>query len=402
MLNVLTLKEAENLLNEKFAAHKTLPETIESKSALGRAFYEDIKADEFVPGFTRSTVDGFAVKASDTYGSSAAIPAMLEYKGEILMGKEAAHHLSGGDCYKISTGGMLPAGADAAIMVEHTEDMGDSFVYTVKAVAPGENLVQKGDDVKAGDLYLRRGSQIGPKEIGALAATGKEKIQVFKKPKVAILSTGDELVSPEEKPEIGQVRDVNSRLLTAAVEQAGGQALTFDIVCDEYAAIKRAIKEALEGSDMVLISGGSSAGEKDMTVDIIGQLGQVFMHGLALKPGKPTIIGAVGGKPVIGLPGHPVAAFFVFKELLKPLIGLMTDTKVKKAGRRANLSTNYPSNHGREEIVPVRLLDENDKAEPLFIKSGLLTLLGKADGYIKIPRDSEGLKKGQEVEIYLF
>ncbi len=402
MLNVLTLKEAVELQDKEFGAYKTLPEIIQGSQALGRVLYEDIRAEEFVPSFSRSTVDGYAVRACDTYGSSNSIPAILECRGEILMGQAALKGLKGGDCYKISTGGMLPPGADAALMVEDSQDLCDGLIYGVRPVAPGENTAFKGDDVKSGEIFLKKYTFFTAKELGALAATGIERVRVFKKPLVAIISTGDELTEPQEKPGPGQVRDVNGRLLAAAVTESGGVPIFLGIIKDDRSAIEGAIKEGLEKADMLLISGGSSAGERDMTVDIIGSLGEVFMHGLALKPGKPTIMGAVNSKPVIGLPGHPVAAFFVFKELVEIMIYNMMGAKLIPCVKSAKLSTNYPSNYGREEIVPVKLSDDLSCAKPLFIKSGLITLLAGADGYIKIPRDSEGFEKGRLVDIRLF
>jgi len=402
LLTVLGLEEAKKLAKEKFKELLNSYDDIDSASALGRVLFEDISSAEDVPGFSRSTVDGYAVRACDTYGSSNSIPAILECKGEILMGDKAEGALEGGDCYKISTGGMLPQGADAALMVEDSQDLGDGLIYGVKPVAPGENTALKGDDVKSGEIFLKKHTLLTAKEIGALAATGIEKVRVFKKPTVAIISTGDELIKPKEKPGPGEVRDVNGRLLAAAVTESGGVPLFLGIIKDDRLAIEGAIKEALEKADMLLISGGSSAGERDMTVDIIGSLGEVFMHGLALKPGKPTIMGAVDSKPVIGLPGHPVAAFFVYKELVETIILNMTGAKLVPRVISAKLTTNYPSNHGREEIVPVKLSDDLSFAQPLFIMSGLITLLAEADGYIKIPRDNEGFEKGKLVDIRLF
>lgn len=408
MLQVRPLNEALALTEIEFGSNRTGPEEVELRYALGRVLYGDLAAGEFVPGFDRSTVDGLAVRAADTFGCSDTMPAMLAYKGEIRMGTDNPGAIGPGECMGVSTGGMLPAGADAAVMVEHTEDYGDGFRYALKPVSPGENIVRKGDDVPPGKIVLKRSALISSKETGALAALGFTAVTVYQKPVAGILSTGDELVPVDEKPAGGQVRDVNAHLLAAAVREAGGEPLPLGIAGDDEASLAGAVKDALPKCDMLLISGGSSAGEKDLTARVIASQGRLLLHGLAMKPGKPTILGEIGGKPVFGLPGHPVAAFFVFQLLVRPLICSYTGTQPVCVTKRGILSVNIPSNHGREEIVPVKFLNDGSGepspclVEPVPVKSGLITLLSEAEGYIKIPRDCEGLFKGAGVEVYLF
>lgn len=415
MLHVKSLEEALNICKTEFENNSTAAETVSIEDALGRVLYEDIYAEEFVPGFDRSTVDGLAVVAADTFGCSDTMPAQLTFKGEILMGKQISTAIAPGECAGISTGGKLPKGANAAVMVEYTEDYDDGLRYVFKPVSVKENVVKKGDDVSPGKLVLNHSTRLAPKDIGALAAIGKTQISVYKRPVVGILSTGDEIVAIDEKPEGAKVRDVNTHLLVSAIKAYGGEPLSLGIVKDDEAILSDAVKNALPRCDILLISGGSSAGEKDLTVKIIGDLGEVFLHGIAIKPGKPTIVGAIDGNPVFGLPGHPVSAYFIFTLLVMPVICSLNKTNPALFTRRGILGVNIPSNHGREEYLPVKFVDKTNEAlydkllsaEPQTIipaplKSGLITLLSEADGFIRIPRDCEGLRKGDEVQVYLF
>jgi len=403
MLNVKSLDEALAICKTEFTS-STAAETVSINEAAGRVLYMDISADEFIPGFDRSTVDGIAVIAADTFGSSDTMPAQLSFKGEILMGQDSAAAITPGECIGVSTGGKLPAGADAVVMVEHTEDYGDGFRYVFKPVSVRENVVLKGDDVSPGKFILKSGTRLAAKDIGALAAMGKARISVYKKPVVGIISTGDEIVPVEEKPKGAKVRDVNTHMLFSAVKACGGEPLAFGIVEDNEVSLSSAMQAALPQCDMLLVSGGSSAGEKDLTVKIIGDLGTVFVHGIAVKPGKPTIIGSVNGKPVFGLPGHPVSAYFIFCLLVRHVICAMNKTSPELFTSRGVLGVNIPSNNGREEYLPVkfsRRQGDGSTVLPVPLKSGLITLLSEADGYIRIDRDCEGLMKGDEVQVFL-
>jgi molybdopterin molybdotransferase len=402
MLTVKSLEEALNICKTEFGNSRTAAETVPLGAADGRVLHETIIADEYVPGFDRSTVDGIAVIAADTFGCSDNMPAQLTFKGEILMGQDCELAITPGECAGVSTGGKLPGGADAVVMVEYTEDFGDGFRYLAKPVSVRENVVLKGDDVSPGKLVLKQSTRLTPKEIGALAALGKTKISVYKKPVVGILSTGDEIVPIEQTPNGAQVRDVNTHLLLSAVRACGGEALSFGIVQDDEASLTAAVQAALPLCDVLLISGGSSAGEKDMTAKIIGTLGNVLVHGIAVKPGKPTIVGSVNDKPVIGLPGHPVSAYFIFYLLVRHVICSLNNTNPLLVTSRGVLGVNIPSNHGREEYMPVTRPRDGSSFLPVPVKSGLITLLSEADGFIRIDRDCEGLMKGDEVQVYLF
>ena len=396
MLNVVSKDEAVEIVKSK--TNRAVPENekVNIENALGRTLCEDIVSPENVPAFDRTTVDGYAVHADDTFGASASIPAQLEIAGEILMGENADFSLESGKCVKISTGGMLPVGANAAVMVEHT-DNADGLCLVYKSVAPYENVTKTGDDIAVGETALKKGTVITPAEIGIFASLGIYEIPVYKKPVFAIISTGDEIVKGDIKA--GQIRDVNTYLLSSAAESFGCKPYVYGAVRDDYEEIRSAVSVCLEKADAVIVSGGSSAGARDMTVKIIDELGEVFFHGIAMKPGKPTIFGTVNGKPVFGLPGHPLAAYFVFRLIVCEYIKQIMNLPEEKSVKNAVLSVNIPSNHGREEYLCVKL-NENGEAVPLHTKSGIISVLRQAEGFIKIPRDSEGIDRGTTVEIY--
>jgi len=399
MLNVITIEEAIEIIaqTQGDGSPVSTQENRPSVLSVGRVLHEDIIATEDIPGFNRSTVDGYAVISSDTFGCSESTEALLTLKGEVLMGQSADISLIKGACAVVSTGGELPSGADAVVMLEHTEDYGNDMIGIQKPVAPGNNVIFKGDDVKAGESVLTSGTILKPHDIGILSALGHSEVTVRAKPKVAIISTGDELVEVTETPKRGQIRDVNTPMLISAVTTYGAQAQSLGIIKDDEAAIRAAVKQAIKESDIVLISGGSSAGTRDLTARIIEAEGELIFHGIAMKPGKPTIFGKIYGKPIIGLPGHPVAAYFVTHLIIRPLIANYLGAKLKDITTTAKISESISSNHGRTEYIPVKL--ENDVAIPIKSKSSLITSLADIDGYISIPRDSEGLAKGEEVKV---
>ena len=396
MLNVLSREEAVALIKEKTAHLTPETETVNISDAARRILACDTVSAENIPSFDRSTVDGYAVNAADTFGAGASIPAQLEITGEILMGESADFDLARGQCVKISTGGMLPGGADAAVMVEHT-DFAGGLCLVYKPVAPGENITKKGDDISAGETALKKGTLIRPSHIGVLAALGITEVEVYKKPVIAVISTGDEIVGEDPKP--GQIRDVNTFLLSSAIKESGCEAIEYGAVADKREDIENAVKECVKKADAVIISGGSSAGARDMTVDIIDTLGEAYFHGIAMKPGKPTIFGIISGKPVFGLPGHPLAAYFVFRLIVTEFIRDLMNMAPEKPSGRAALAENIPSNHGREEFLCVKM-NENNEIVPLHTKSGIISVLSEAGGFIKIPRNTEGINKGTVMEIY--
>ena len=372
--------------------------------AAGRVLYADVPAPEDVPGFTRSAVDGYAVRSADTFGCSDALPALLACAGEVEMGREAEMTLEAGKCVYVPTGGALPAGSDAMVMIESTEDYG-GVIGVYKPTAPGTHCIFQGDDVRAGQVVLRAGKKLLSHDIGALAAIGAVKVLVCARPVVGILSSGDELTSIERVPAAGQVRDVNSHLLYAAVTAAGGEARRYGVCPDEPERLREIVGRMAEDCDVLLLSGGTSAGRKDAMPEVVKALGTLHLHGIAMKPGKPAIVGEIRQKPVFGLPGHPVAAYYVFRTFVEPLLHcMMNQTPGIPLTRRARLDAAVPSNHGREEFVAVRLSQtaEGLVATPIRGKSGLITLLAGADGYLRIPRDQEGVGQGAIVDITPF
>ena len=400
MLTVKTPSEVFELVRSRFGPLEAPAELVSLNNAAGRVLSCDITAEEHVPGFDRSTVDGYAVIAHDTFGCSDAIPAVLTLSGEVLMGQPACAALTPGTCIAVSTGGDLPEGANAVVMLEHTEDYGDGLVGVTSPAAPGNNIIFKGDDVSPGQKILAAGTVLCPHDIGILAALGRIDVGVRKAPLVGIISTGDELVEPSAVPKRGQVRDANAPLLTAAVHAAGAEAQNFGIVRDDETALRETLLRAAGRCDIVLISGGSSAGMRDLTARVIESAGQMLMHGIAMKPGKPTILGSIDGKPVWGLPGHPVAAYFVTELFVKPLIARLMGAQSKQFTATAHIGEAISSNHGRAEYIAV-VLDGNI-ARPIRAKSGLIASLSGADGYICVPRDCEGLPKGAAVTVTYF
>lgn len=401
MLKVLPLFEAREKLMHNAQKSGLRVQKIPLSHALGRVLAGGIAADADLPAFCRSAVDGFAVRAEDTFGASAAIPALLRQAGEVKMGERAAFPLKSGECAVVWTGGELPAGADAMVMLEDAQTLPGGMIAVESPSAPGRHVVFRGDDVKLGEPLLNAGTRIGAREIGLLAAFGVTKLLVNDKPRVHILSTGDELIDPSESPKGGQIRDINGDMLTAACTEAGAEARFFGRVVDEEDALLYAMQSALTDCDLLLLSGGSSAGAKDAAERCIAKLGTLLFHGLALKPGKPTLAGEIDSKPVICLPGHPAAAYLVFHALVRPLIASLAGCELRERTSLARITQVIPSNHGREELLLVRLT-EDGLAEPIAAKSGLVLPLTRADGYVVIPREAEGLGKDALVSVVLF
>lgn len=402
MLYVKTPEEVLDLIKERFTPlDKT--ESVPLNSAIGRVLAQDITACEYVPDFNRSTVDGYAVRASDTFGCTDAIPAIVQVAGEILMGQSAELLLQAETCCAVPTGGALPDGADSVVMVEYTEDYGDGTVGILKSVAPGDNVIFRGDDVYPGKVVLQKGRVLGAQDIGALAAIGQIAVPVRQMLTVGVISTGDELVPPEEVPQAGQVRDVNSPMLEAMLTAFGAKVKNYGIVVDDFDKLSEKIRQAVSECDMVLISGGSSVGAKDATCRIIESMGELLLHGIAIKPGKPTILGMVADKPVFGLPGHPVAAYFITRLFALPLLGRLMERDMTAYAVSARLAESISANQGRAQYHCCRLEQKNGEwiAWPIRGKSGLITTLAGADGYFCIDRDCEGLPQGAEIQVFV-
>lgn len=408
LFQVTTVQAAWSKLWDHLGQVGTRTEKVSLAEALGRVLAGGINSPLAVPGFARSTVDGFAVLAEDTFGASEALPAMLTVAGEVLMGQEAAVPIARGKAVRIATGGMLPPGSDAVVMIEYTEELDHRDITVLRPAAPGENVIQAGEDVGLGDRILPDGWQLRPQDLGVLAGIGLSEIPVYARPRVGIISTGDELVGPDEVPGPGQVRDINSYTIFGMVQQNGGIPKLYGIVRDHYELLEQKVNAAVEENDLVVISGGSSVGTRDATGRVIEGLGApgILAHGLSIRPGKPTILGMVGNKPVFGLPGHPVAAMVVFDLLIKPtmkhLLGLTRARPEPEAA--AKVSRNVASGPGREDFVRVMLEQRNGElwAVPVLGKSGLISTMVRADGIFRIPLDQEGVMAGEVVQVRLF
>ncbi|MBQ6067589.1 MAG: molybdopterin molybdotransferase MoeA [Clostridia bacterium] len=399
MLNVVSLNEAVGIARTRMPAPSLAAEELPLDAAAGRTLSEDIVSGENVPAFARSTMDGFAVRAADTFGATAALPSMLRVAGEIKMGEETSLSIVPGECAAIPTGGMLPKGADAVIPVEYTETQGD-LCLCCAAVSPLRNVTRAGDDVARGQVVLKAGTRLTPASVGVLAAMGRGTVPVFRRPKIGILSTGNEIIAIEKKPLPGQIRDVNSHLLLSLCAVYGCEGTAYGVAPDEKNALLAALREAAAENDAVLLSGGSSAGKADLTAEAIDELGEVYCHGIAVKPGKPTVLGQVCGKAVFGLPGHPAACWFMAELLIKEYVHRLLRDETAPVPVKASLTEHVSSNHGREELLCVRL--DGAAAVPVYGKSGVISQLAAADGYIVIPRDCEGLRAGEPVDVYLF
>ena len=400
MLSVKTPEEVLALIESEFQpAAET--EMVCLAAAMGRVLAEDIAATEYVPDFDRSTVDGYAVRARDTFGCTDAIPAILPLQGEVFMGQGAEFTLQKECCVAVPTGGAVPAGADSVVMVEYTEDYGDGTIGVLKSVAPGQNMIFRGDDVYPGKVILEKGRVLSSQDIGTLAAIGRVQVPVVKKLTVGVISTGDELVEPEVKPGPGQVRDVNSPMLEAMLTAFGVNVINYGIVIDEECLLSEKVTKAVSECDAVLLSGGSSVGVKDAACRIIESMGSLLLHGIAIKPGKPTILGKAGNQPLVGLPGHPVAAYFITKLFVLPLLSRLMGRKQEAYTTTAEVSESISANHGRAQYHCCRLEKKGDRliAYPIRGKSGLITTLAGSDGYFCIDRDCEGLPKGAQVQV---
>ena len=402
MLYVKTPEETLALIEQEFSAISGT-ELVSLGAAMGRVLAEDIAAGEYVPDFDRSTVDGYAVRAKDTFGCTDAIPAILPLQGEVLMGEGAEFALNPAECVAVPTGGAVPRGADSVVMIEYTEDYGDGTIGISKSVAPGQNMIFRGDDVFPGKVVLQKGRVLSSQDIGALAAIGRVRVPVAKKLKVGVISTGDELVPPEQAPGPGQVRDVNSPMLEAMLTAFGAEVINYGIVIDDEALLSDKVHAAVAECDAVLLSGGSSVGVKDAACRIIESMGTLLLHGIAIKPGKPTILGKAGSKPLVGLPGHPVAAYFITKIFILPLLCRLTGRKQEHYTTTARVTESISANHGRAQVHCCRLERREGQlwATPIRGKSGLITTLAGADGYFVIDRDCEGLPKGAEIQVFV-
>jgi len=380
---------------------------IDTVNALGRVTVESIIAPHPMPPFSRSAVDGYAVCAMDSFGASDSLPAYLDLMGEIPMGGVPPLAVNKGQALLIHTGGMMPEGADAVVMLEYTQQSREGEVEVLRPVAVGENVLKLGEDVHTGQEVLPSGKRLKAADIGGLMAIGITKLRVANKIKTGIISTGNEITNPDNIPNPGQVRDVNSYSLSAVIQNAGGEPIRYGIVPDDLDALNAAARKVHQECDLVIITAGSSASARDITAEVIQSMGEpgVLVHGVNIRPGKPTILGSCDGKPVIGLPGNPVSALVIAQLFVVPVIRYLhgLEPNPPKPCILAKLVANIPSQTGREDWVPVKLSETiaGYLAEPIFSKSNLIFSLVQADGLLRIPADATGLSNGETVEIHL-
>ena len=409
-----TVRTVSEALTGFRPARRTPFETVSLDDALGRVPAEPIHAPYALPGFARATVDGFAVRAADTYGASEGLPGYLDLAGEARMGRPPETEVRPGSAVAIATGAPLPPGADAVLKLEHTQAATPELLEVLRPVTPGEGMVRPDEDAAPGAELARAGRPLRPQDLGMLAAAGIVEIPVYARPRVGIVSTGDEVVpSTQRELETGQVRDSTAPALAALVREAGGEPRFAGIVPDDRDALaatlkgsdpSRVVEGSLQESDVLVISAGSSVGARDETAAAIASLGEpgIWCHGLAFRPGKPTLLADIGGVPVIGLPGNPRSALVVFRLIGMPIVRMVggcTDPPPEPTVR-ARLARDLPSAAGRLDVVQVRL--RGDEAEPLFGSSSLLSILTAADGYVVVPEAATGLAAGSEVEVMLY
>jgi len=405
MKEFFKVKTIDQVLEYRELFPRMPTERIELAESLGRILATDILSDIDLPDFSRSIMDGFAVKGSSTFGATEGNPAYLTVTGTIAMGESPNISVGPGEAVRISTGGMLPAGADCVVMVEHTAAIDDTTIEVYRSVAPGQNMVAVGEDIKKGEIALTAGRRIRPQEAGMLAALGNQRVTVYKKPIIGIISTGDEIVPVGEVPGPGRIRDINTYTVSGLIQETGATPVTFGIVHDDYKALLAKSSQALNQCDMVMVSGGSSVGARDFTIDVISAMenAAILFHGISISPGKPTILARIKNKAFWGLPGHVVSAMIVFSRIVKPFIEHISGWRAPEQDLRlaARLSRNIASAQGRVDYIRVRLYyKEGDLwAEPILGKSGLINTMVKADGLIEIGMNTEGLEKGIEVEV---
>lgn len=399
MFKVTTLSDALTQSKEHFSVYKPGAEKIKLDKALGRYLSAKIQFSEFVPNFNRSTVDGYALRAEDIRGCSESNPGLLRLIGRVEMGKPSLLRVDKMTTALVPTGADVPEGADCVVMIEYAEKFDDDEIAILKPAAPGANMIFRGDDGKPEETLFNIGHQLNPADIGSLAALGITEVEVFTQLKVGIISTGDELIKPEEKPASGQIRDVNSPMLKASMQQMGLTPVVHEFIPDQEILLEKALLELCASSDCVLVSGGTSVGVRDNLARVIERHGKILIHGLAVKPGKPTIVADIDGKLIIGLPGNPVAAYFITRMLVKPILLSFMMAEASETVISAKMSSAYSSNQGREEFLLVEV--KNGLATPIPSKSGLITNVSRANGFIRIPRDSEGLADGASVHVIL-
>jgi molybdopterin molybdotransferase len=367
-------------------------------ASLKRVLAEDIVADRAVPPFDRAAMDGFAVKAEDTFGASTSTPKTLTLGEIVYAGEVPSKTLKSGECTQISTGGPIPEGSDAIVMIEFTETA-EGYVKVLRPVYPGANISRRGEDIDEGTRVLTHGEYLTASKVGVLAALGRETVKVYEKPHIAVVPTGSEICPVGSKLGKGQVYDINSHTLSAIASENGALVTSFRIVPDTSAELEDAVKTLLD-HDMIIVAGGSSVGERDLFQGIIQKLGTVLFHGVQVKPGKPTLFGVVEATPVFGMPGYPTSCLSNAHLFLIPALRKLARLPPKReAVVRARLAERVVSSSGRKQFLTVKVTD--DLAYPVFKHSGAITSMAEADGYIVLPTNVDVVEKGDEVTVIL-
>ena len=374
-------------------------EAVPIEESMGRVLAEDAVANEDVPTFTRAAMDGYAVKAEDTYGASQQNPKTLKVVAVLHAGESASVAVNKGECVRIATGCPVPLGSDSVVMVEFTDEK-EGKVSVFDAVHPGANVSPQGEDMKKGEAVLKKGETVTPAKVGVLAALGQRTVSVYEKPRVAVVPTGTEICEPGAKLGKGQIYDVNTYTLASVLSANGAQVTRSLIVPDSFESLKSTVNNFLD-HDLIVFSGGSSVGERDLLVKVLEETGKVVFHGVQIKPGKPTLFGTVDGKPVFGMPGYPTSCLSNAYIFLVPVIRVMAGLPPAKPNTvKAKMGKQFVSGSGREQFLPVKL--KNGKAYPTFKKSGDITSLAKADGYVILPVNLDVIEEGEEVTVTLF
>ncbi len=405
---LLTFEEAKQAIQKHFEAKPLGTEEIPLLEACNRVLAEDITPPMDIPPFNRSTVDGYAVKAKDTFGADENRPVKLKFCGTVNVGEMPKIKVKNGTAAEIMTGAPIPEDADAVVMAEDAKRKNDE-VYVYVAVAKDENVMKAGADIKRGETVVKQGQLLGAREIGAIAAVGLSKVKVYKVPRVAVLSTGAEVTEPGKPLAPGKIYDINAYSLSAAVVESCGKPVYMGVFPDDQDELEKALKRALASADMVVTSGGVSVGPKDVipkTLNLLGKPG-VIVCGIATKPGKPTTVAIIDGKPIFALPGHPTSALLIFHLLVHPIIECMAGRKtVEAATVKAFASTRMFPARGRRTFIMVRLKKDKSKrliAEPVPTGlSGAITTLARADGFIEIPENQQFVDAEEEVTVHLF
>ncbi len=404
---LIPVNEALQILLDHLQHNSPDSETIPLAEALDRVLATPVLSPEDLPAHARSTMDGFAVRAADTFGASESMPGYLQIAGEVRMGKLPEGEVQGGSCFRIATGGLLPDGADAVIMLEHTVPVDDTLVEVVKSIGSGSNTIGRGEDIGEGALALPAGHLLRPQDLGLLAGLGISEVQVTRTVRIGIISTGDEIIPFSETPRAGKIRDINAIALAGLIRRAHATAIDYGIVSDRKEIFMPILEQAVRENDIVLFSGGSSVGMRDLGEQAITDLGPpgILVHGVALKPGKPVIIGLSNQVPVFGLPGHPVSAMVCFDLFVRPAIDRLSGWStghLPESSIIARLDRNINSAAGRRDLIRVRLIRQDDiwTAEPVLGKSGSISTLSRAHGYFIIAESSQGVSQGTLITVY--